>query len=207
MRWYLRRRVLARRQCGVDEVMTLRRGSMVVVSSEGGRRGEGSGCQRGLPRGRGGCNDPRHATPRHETCGKSCREERGRREGSDPRHAKRHRVTRDPAKKQAGPSRASRSDPSYSAPSYPAAYCRCNLKLRRRRTTPHPLIASSRHRAISSPYSLRHKLLHRRLDLRLVVLRMDPFPNNHAQLVLPRPLALGDGGLGALDGFFDVETV
>jgi hypothetical protein len=36
---------------------------------------------------------------------------------------------------------------------------------------------------------------------------MDPFPNNHAQLVLPRPLALGDGGLGALDGFFDVETV
>lgn len=52
-----------------------------------------------------------------------------------------------------------------------------------------------------------HQVLHRRLDLGNMPLTMQPFANNHPQLLIAPLLRLRNGRLGALDGFFDVEAV
>lgn len=56
-------------------------------------------------------------------------------------------------------------------------------------------------------YSLLHQILHRRLNLRHVPLRVDTLAHDDSQLVPPLALCLRDGRLGPLDGLLDVQAV
>ena len=60
---------------------------------------------------------------------------------------------------------------------------------------------------LAALYSLLHQILHRRLDLRHVPLRVDTLAHDDSQLVPPLALSLRDGRLSPLDGLLDVQAV
>ena len=61
--------------------------------------------------------------------------------------------------------------------------------------------------ALQKLYSLLHQVLHCRLDLRHVTLRMDSFSDDDPQFLLPVLLALSDSRLCSLNSFLDEKTM
>lgn len=59
----------------------------------------------------------------------------------------------------------------------------------------------------TQPDSLLHQVLDRRLDLGLVVGRVDTLAGDDAELLQARTLALGDGRLDALNRLADIQAV